>query len=893
MARLVKVAFASCKPDLIPAFIQRFSEIAPHLELFVVSEFPPPQGRWIPYRVDRSLADNRRRCASALRGCSVRIAAIMLQPGAPYALLRILGWQHAPLHTLFYNSNLDHFVLRPGSLRAIARHFTWRLREQAVYQLNPGGDLYTWLWRLRHPKQLKRPLGYAAARFAGWLAGRSPVLKAGETPAELPGGISVVIPSRNGRPLLERLLPLLGPEASEVIVVDNGSNDETEPWLRSTYPQIRIESSTAPLSFARAVNRGILAARYSHVCLLNNDMIPASEFLSKLRTAFDDVPDLFCATAQIFFPEGKRREETGKAVIRALPRHRRTTDFPVHCIEPLPGEDESYVLYGSGGCSLYDTRKLRMLGCINELYEPAYVEDLDAGVRAWQRGWPTVFVSGAKTIHQHRSTTSRYYDEAELARVLERNWLRFLAGTIVSRDSFREMWADAIERLNLKAALEHDQAAADILSEAWRIPLRLTPPSATAMPEEEIFAVGSGDVAIFPGGASRHPRTVVIASCYIPYPLSHGGAVRMYNLMRRGARDTTQILITFVDELHTPPAELLDICVEIVQVRRHGSHVRRDTGRPDVVEEFDSTPFRAALRQTVRKWKPQIAQLEFTQMAQYVTDCVPARTILVEHDITLDLYRQLLAQNDDYDVRQQLARWERFERRAWVEADCIVTMSEKDRATVEGALSVEVLPNGVDLERFHPSTADPEPGRLLFIGSFAHLPNLLALDFFLRDVWPLLAHETLRLHVIAGSRHRYFYDRARDRLSFSLDTPGLELEDFVSDVRPAYERASVVIAPLLASAGTNIKIMEAMAMGKAIVSTTGGINGLHELAPGLDILVENDAKRIAQAINGLLANPELRRNIQRNARRTAERVYDWDKIAETQRRMYDRLAPAR
>jgi GT2 family glycosyltransferase/glycosyltransferase involved in cell wall biosynthesis len=882
VSRPVKVAFASCKPDLTEAFVRRFAELAPEFELYVVSEFPPPAGRWIPYRVGRSYEDNVRRCASALRGCTVRLGGLVLQPGAPYGRLRLLALRFARHRTLVFNPNLDHFSLRPHSLPSIARHVGWRLRERVVYQINPGGDLYTWLWRLRHPSQLRRPLSRVAALAAGRVAARRRSRGGAETILKDVGpqrreGISVVIPSRNGRHLLARLLPRIVDDASEIVIVDNGSDDGTADWLKATYPSVIVETEAQPLSFARAVNRGIRRAQGSHVCLLNNDMLPAPGFLRALRAAFDAVPDLFCATAQIFFPEGKRREETGKAVIRAVQRPRTTTEFPVHCIEPLPGEDGSYVLYGSGGCSLYDTSKLLALGGIDEIYEPAYVEDLDVGVRAWQQGWPTVFVAGAHTVHDHRATTSRYYSESELNRVLERNWLRCLARTVNSPRVFRPRWRDAVERLNLKAALEHDGAAADVLAEAADIALASQPRAA------------GGDVAVFPGRSQRHENTVLVASCYSPFPLSHGGAVRMYNLMRRAACDLSQVLITFVEELHTPPAELLAICVEIVQVKRHGSHVRRDSGRPDVVEEFDSSAFRAALRQTIAKWSPSVAQLEFTQMAQYARDCRPARSILVEHDITLDLYRQLVRDTDDYDMRQQLPLWERFEQRAWSEVDCVVVMSEKDRQTVRGARHVEVLANGVDLDRFRPAECEPDPARLLFIGSFAHLPNLLALDFFLRDVWPKLRSSGVTLHVIAGSRHEYFFERWRDRLSFRLDAPGLEVEGFVSDVRDAYGRATVVIAPLLASAGTNIKITEALAMGKAVVSTSGGVNGLHELTSGFDVVVEDDPQRMAAALDLLLRDAGARRELERNARATAERVYDWNDIAAKQQALYRRL----
>ncbi|MEO7651249.1 MAG: glycosyltransferase, partial [Bryobacteraceae bacterium] len=405
--------------------------------------------------------------------------------------------------------------------------------------------------------------------------------------------------------------------------------------------------------------------------------------------------------------------------------------------------------------------------------------------------------------------------------------------------------------------------------------------------EEFVLALAAGNVAVFPGRARRGKPVVLIASPYLPFPLSHGGAVRMFNLMRRAARDYDQVLVSFSSQLEPPPAELLEMCAEIVVVRIAGSHSRPSTHRPDVVEEFDSPAFHAVLRQTARKWKPAVAQLEFTQMAQYARDCAPAPAILVEHDITFDLYEQLLRLGDDFDLRRELGRWRRFETTAWNGVAKVVTMSEKDRTLVPGDKGF-ALANGVDLERFRPSTLEPERARLLFIGSFAHLPNVLALEYFLREVWPLLEDVRPTLHIIAGMRHEYFLDRYRERVSLDLTAPGIELQGFVSDVRPAYERASIVIAPLVASAGTNIKILEAMAMGKAIVSTPAGINGL-DLTPGSDVLVTPSPQEMASAIRSLSNNVARRKEIEQAARATVERAFDWDVIGERQSKLYASL----
>jgi GT2 family glycosyltransferase/glycosyltransferase involved in cell wall biosynthesis len=886
LSQRIKVAFASGTDDLNRRLVARMREVFPELPLYVVSEFPPADGeevRWVPYHVARSFFENWARCRAAFYGKRIRLAGVLLVPDVPYRRMRLMALAMSPLGFLGVNENLNDFMLRPRSVPAIVRHLAWRIRNFARWQVRPGGWLYTQVWRLAHPREWRVPVWYACARLAGWLHRHTRPETAEPGPA-LPVGISLVIPSRNGRDLLAAQLPgivrNLEGFTGEIIVSDNGSDDGTAGWLARDYPRIACEVSAGPLSFARAVNRGIRRARYSHVLLLNNDMLLDPGFFGPLWKAFESVPQLFCATAQIRFPPGVRREETGKAVMT----QRDPADFPVRCEEPIPGEDQSYVLYGSGGCSLYDAAKLRALGGVNEIYEPAYVEDLDLGYRAWARGWPTVFVAGAIVEHRHRATTSRYYSSAQLDEILEINYLRFLAGAVADRKVFRRLWRQALWRLLLRAR-RGERSAVTGLAFASRAALHAGPSPEGMESEASFLELASGEVAVFPGRPhTRRPR-VLVASPYLPFPLSHGGAVRMYNLMRRAAAEFDQVLVAFCDRLETPPLEVLELCAEVVLVRRHGSHSLPSTERPEVVEEFASPAFRAALRQTVRKWQPAVAQMEFTQMAQYAEDCSPAKAVLVEHDVTFDLYEQLLALGDDWELRRQLDRWRRFETGAWRGLNCVIVMSEKDRRLVGETISV-CLPNGVDLDRFRPAVTSPEPRRLLFIGSFAHLPNLLALEFFLREVWPYL--DGVTLHVIAGTRHEYFLARYRERVNVDLERPGIEIEGFVSDVRPAYDRAALVIAPLVASAGTNIKILEAMAMGKAIVSTPAGVNGL-DLTPGVDFALTKTGAEMAREILRLLADRDARQALERTAREVVERDYSWDGIASKQSELYRKL----
>jgi glycosyltransferase involved in cell wall biosynthesis len=361
--------------------------------------------------------------------------------------------------------------------------------------------------------------------------------------------------------------------------------------------------------------------------------------------------------------------------------------------------------------------------------------------------------------------------------------------------------------------------------------------------------------------------------------------VRMYNLMREAAKEFAQVLVVFADELVTPAAELLGICAEIVVVRRRGTHLLPSSERPDVVEEHDTPEFRAALGAVLQKWRPGVVQLEFTQMGAYAGMCGDAKTVLVEHDITLDLYGQLLAEREDYDTRKQWEKWERFERAVWGEVDAVVAMSEKDRRTVGRENAVAIL-NGVDLSRFQPLGEAGDARRLLFIGSFAHLPNVMALEWFLREVWGLLQGFTL--HVIAGQRHAYFLAHYADRVRLDLDREGVEVEGFVSDVRGAYGRAGIVVAPLVASAGTNIKIMEAMAMERAIVTTPAGINGL-ELHDGVEVAVASNGAEMAAAIERLAGDEAARRAMAARARAAAVERYGWEGIGRKQAALYSSL----
>ena len=124
----IKLAFASGTDGLNRRLIEHLRAIYPELPLWVVSDFPPEDAalKWIRYRVNRPFAENLRRCREELRGHTIRLAGVILVPNVPFRRMRLLALVLSPRAFLAFNENLNHFMLRPGSIPAIARHIAWR-----------------------------------------------------------------------------------------------------------------------------------------------------------------------------------------------------------------------------------------------------------------------------------------------------------------------------------------------------------------------------------------------------------------------------------------------------------------------------------------------------------------------------------------------------------------------------------------------------------------------------------------------------------------------------------------------------------------------------------------------------------------------------------------------
>jgi glycosyltransferase involved in cell wall biosynthesis len=304
---------------------------------------------------------------------------------------------------------------------------------------------------------------------------------------------------------------------------------------------------------------------------------------------------------------------------------------------------------------------------------------------------------------------------------------------------------------------------------------------------------------------------------------------------------------------------------------------------------------RRALSQVLRSTRFDVVNLEFPYLGHYHLRQAPPgerppRVVVDSHEIAYDLACQFARTESSFGRRLYAeGNWRKLRReelQTYREADGVYLCSTADEQRLLDQLPMvrtAVIPNAADVEYYQPRPSDPRPdGRtVVYFGLLSTIPNVDGVIHFVREIWPRIAqaHPEARLKIIGG----------RPPLSLQqLAGPRVELTGFVPDLRPHLAAAAALVVPLRLGGGTRLKIVEGMAMGKPIVSTALGAEGI-EATPGRDILIADDPKAFADAVNRLLADPQLAASIGQSARRLAVERYAWSSAAQTLEEFYNRI----
>jgi glycosyltransferase involved in cell wall biosynthesis len=306
-------------------------------------------------------------------------------------------------------------------------------------------------------------------------------------------------------------------------------------------------------------------------------------------------------------------------------------------------------------------------------------------------------------------------------------------------------------------------------------------------------------------------------------------------------------------------------------------------------------PLQPALDRVLHARRFDIANLEFPYLGYCNLRKAPPgenlpSVVVDSHEIAYDLARQFAhADGSLFRRLYAAANWRKLQREeleTYRKADGVYLCSAMDEKRLLEEIPTActaVIPNAADVEYLQPRAGDPPPdGRtVVYFGLLSTVPNVDGVIHFVKEIWPRIAAACpdARCKIIGG--------RPPPAL-LALAGPRIELTGFVPDLRPHLAAAAVLVVPLRLGGGTRLKIVEGMAMAKAIVSTTLGAEGI-EAVPGRDLLIADEPAAFADAVNVLLANPSLAASIGRSARQLVVERYAWSGAARTLEEFYRRI----
>ena len=299
-------------------------------------------------------------------------------------------------------------------------------------------------------------------------------------------------------------------------------------------------------------------------------------------------------------------------------------------------------------------------------------------------------------------------------------------------------------------------------------------------------------------------------------------------------------------------------------------------GRPMQVTDWQSTVFASRLRKLLKHWQPDIIQIEYHIMAQYAALCTHslAPCVLTEYEPGVAAAQERLAEQQRPSLTTMLDThaWRQFEPMVLRQMQAVVVFSERDcraLAPFVGATPLVQIPLGVPLPALPLNALGVSPVRLLFVGSFIHGPNEDAARRLIQDIFPRVQaacpEATL---VIVG-------DQPPADLR-ALANKHVIITGRVPDVTPFLDEAALVVVPLRLGGGMRVKVLEALAAGKAVVASPLAVEGL-AVTTGQHVVLADSDEAFAAAILQLLAAPEQRATIASQARAWALANLDWDK----------------
>ncbi len=395
---------------------------------------------------------------------------------------------------------------------------------------------------------------------------------------------------------------------------------------------------------------------------------------------------------------------------------------------------------------------------------------------------------------------------------------------------------------------------------------------------------------------------ILMLTPYLPFPPVSGGRSRTYNLLRElhGRFDVTLICFGRPEELAYDTGPLGELCELVVVERPSSPSLRRvawlssTSVRPVITRLYGSRAFRAAVGRVLARGGYEAIHVESFYMLQNVPKDAGVPVLLCEPAIEYVAWARQARVAKGLPQRIGMAleatKLRVFEPRAWKRAGLVAAMSKLDAAWIEQAApgaAVTVVPNGVDAGFFQTGHVERDAATAVYMGDYSYFPNVDAVSYFVGEIMPLIRAQRpdFVLTLLGKDAPPELVVLARDPVS------GLRIEGLVDDTRPYLTSATVFVCPLRSASGTRFKLLEAMACGCPVVSSSIGSEGL-EAIDGMHLRNADSAPAFAAAVLRLLEHRDEAAQLGANGCAWVREEHTWSQSAESLVSAYARLGAA-
>jgi sugar transferase (PEP-CTERM/EpsH1 system associated) len=376
-----------------------------------------------------------------------------------------------------------------------------------------------------------------------------------------------------------------------------------------------------------------------------------------------------------------------------------------------------------------------------------------------------------------------------------------------------------------------------------------------------------------------------------PYPLNTGKRIRSFSLTRALTRHNSVSYLAYGFEKsesfrHLESNGIQCYAVDPPDHRQDGLGFFCRLGLnlfsplPYIVTNHHSRRFAARLKELIAQERYDLVICEWTPYAIFLKNLTGVRSIIVAHNMESNIWRRY-EENETNPIRKwyisiQRAKVERFEQACFNWSNGATAVSDIEAKEIAGlgvGYPVQTVENGVDTSYFRPQVTEVDPDALVFTGSMDWRPNQDAVEYFISEIYPLVKAQRPGLKFYVVGRKPPPTIRALGKV------PGVTITGTVDDVRPYIAGAALYVVPLRIGGGSRLKILEAMAMKKPVLSTTIGAEGL-EVTPDENILIADDSEGFASAIISSLNDPAQRKRFGENGYRLVANQYRWEMLGE-------------